>query len=161
MANAVMRAFGIESLSSSQVSRAAKLLDAELEAWRNRPLGEIRYLVLDARLTRRRATVGSCATPPCSRRSASARTSAAGCWASRSPSPRRRCTGARSWRASSAGATDGADHQGEGMLDRGADGLGLLAMDVADLADAAKVSPLRLGRRRLDLDFGGLSAARL
>jgi hypothetical protein len=47
------------------------------------------------------------------------------------------------------------------MLDRGADGLGLLAMDVADLADAAKVSPLRLGRRRLDLDFGGLSAARL
>ena len=31
---AVMRAFGIESLSSSQVSRAAKLLDDELEAWR-------------------------------------------------------------------------------------------------------------------------------
>lgn len=29
MANAVMRAFGIESLSSSQVSRAAKLLDDE------------------------------------------------------------------------------------------------------------------------------------
>ena len=34
---AVMREFGIESLSSSQVSRAAKLLDDELEAWRNRP----------------------------------------------------------------------------------------------------------------------------
>ena len=32
-----------------QVSRAAKLLDEELEAWRNRPLGEIRYLLLDAR----------------------------------------------------------------------------------------------------------------
>ena len=46
---AVMREFGIESLSSSQVSRAAKLLDDELEAWRNRPLGEIRYLILDAR----------------------------------------------------------------------------------------------------------------
>ncbi len=37
MANAVMREFGIESLSSSQVSRAAKLLDDELEAWRTRP----------------------------------------------------------------------------------------------------------------------------
>jgi len=33
---AVMREFGIESLSSSQVSRAAKMLDDELEAWRNR-----------------------------------------------------------------------------------------------------------------------------
>ena len=48
-AEAVMREFGLESLSSSQVSRAAKLLDEELEAWRNRPLGEIRYLFLDAR----------------------------------------------------------------------------------------------------------------
>ena len=46
---AVMREFGIESLSSTQVSRAAKLLDDELEAWRSRPLGEIRYLILDAR----------------------------------------------------------------------------------------------------------------
>ena len=36
---AVMRELGIESLSSSQVSRAAKLLDDELEAWRRRPLG--------------------------------------------------------------------------------------------------------------------------
>jgi len=48
-AEAVMREFGLESLSSSQVSRAAALLDAELEAWRNRPLGEIHYLILDAR----------------------------------------------------------------------------------------------------------------
>jgi len=48
-AEAVMREFGIESLSSSQVSRAAKLLDDELEAWRTRPLGEIRYLIVDAR----------------------------------------------------------------------------------------------------------------
>ena len=51
---AVMREFGIESLSSSQVSRAAKLLDDELEAWRNRPLGEIRYLILDARYEKMR-----------------------------------------------------------------------------------------------------------
>lgn len=48
-AEAVMKEFGIESLSSTQVSRAAKLLDDELEAWRSRPLDEIRYLILDAR----------------------------------------------------------------------------------------------------------------
>jgi transposase-like protein len=46
---AVMREFGIESLSSSQVSRATRLLDGELEAWRTRPLGEIKYLFIDAR----------------------------------------------------------------------------------------------------------------
>jgi transposase-like protein len=45
----VMREFGLESLSSTQVSRATRLLDEELAAWRNRPLGEIRYLLLDAR----------------------------------------------------------------------------------------------------------------
>ncbi len=39
---------GLE-ITSSQVSRAAKLLDEEVDAWRNRPLGEYRYLVLDAR----------------------------------------------------------------------------------------------------------------
>ncbi len=49
-----MREFGIESLSSSQVSRAAKLLDDELAAWRNRPLGETRYLILDARYEKMR-----------------------------------------------------------------------------------------------------------
>jgi transposase-like protein len=54
MANAVMREFGIESLSSSQVSRAAKLLDEELAAWRDRPLGEIKYLILDARYEKMR-----------------------------------------------------------------------------------------------------------
>jgi transposase-like protein len=37
------------SVSSSQVSRATALLDETLEAWRNRPLGEIAYLYLDAR----------------------------------------------------------------------------------------------------------------
>jgi putative transposase len=36
-------------VSSSQVSRAAKLLDEELEAWRTRPLGRVPYLILDAR----------------------------------------------------------------------------------------------------------------
>ena len=51
---AVMREFGIESLSSSQVSRAAKLLDEELESWRNRPLGEVKYLILDARYEKMR-----------------------------------------------------------------------------------------------------------
>jgi transposase-like protein len=45
----VMAEFGLESLSSSQVSRAAALMDAELEAWRTRPLGTFSYLFLDAR----------------------------------------------------------------------------------------------------------------
>jgi len=36
-------------ISASQVSRAAQTLDEELEAWRNRTLGEIVYLYLDAR----------------------------------------------------------------------------------------------------------------
>lgn len=45
----VMAELGLESLSSSQVSRAAALLDAELEAWRTRPLGAFPYLFLDAR----------------------------------------------------------------------------------------------------------------
>jgi transposase-like protein len=51
----VMREFGIESISSSQVSRAAALLDDELEAWRNRELGENRYLILDARYEKMRS----------------------------------------------------------------------------------------------------------
>jgi putative transposase len=37
------------AVSSSQVSRAAQLLDETLEAWRQRPLGEMVYLYLDAR----------------------------------------------------------------------------------------------------------------
>ncbi|MFN2304688.1 MAG: IS256 family transposase, partial [Anaerolineales bacterium] len=37
------------AVSSMQVSRAAEKLDEVLEAWRNRPLGEIVYLYLDAR----------------------------------------------------------------------------------------------------------------
>jgi transposase-like protein len=36
-------------VSSSQVSRAAKTLDEELKAWRERPLGRVPYVILDAR----------------------------------------------------------------------------------------------------------------
>lgn len=37
------------SVSSSEVSRAARLLDETLKAWRNRPLGAMPYVYLDAR----------------------------------------------------------------------------------------------------------------
>lgn len=36
-------------VSSSQVSRAAQLLDEELQSWRSRPLGKLPYLIVDAR----------------------------------------------------------------------------------------------------------------
>lgn len=39
---------GLE-VTSTQVSRAAKLLDEELEVWRNRPIDQIEYLIVDAR----------------------------------------------------------------------------------------------------------------
>jgi putative transposase len=39
---------GLE-ISSSSVSRAAQLLDEELEQWRTRPLGAFEYVILDAR----------------------------------------------------------------------------------------------------------------
>ena len=104
---AVMREFGIESLSSSQVSRAAKLLDEELQAWRDRPLGEIKYLILDARYEKECATAGLCAMSPCSRPSASDRMSAAGCWACRWPCRRLRSTGGRSSKVSSPAACAG------------------------------------------------------
>lgn len=51
---AVLAEFGLESLSSTQVSRAAKLLDTELDAWRTRPLGEFRHLFIDARYEKER-----------------------------------------------------------------------------------------------------------
>jgi putative transposase len=59
----VLAEFGIEGLSSTQVSRAAALLDDELEAWRNRPLGRLRYLFLDARYekTREQGVADDCA----------------------------------------------------------------------------------------------------
>ena len=53
-AEGVMREFGIESLSSSQVSRVARLHDDELKVWRTRELGEIKYLILDARYAKMR-----------------------------------------------------------------------------------------------------------
>ena len=36
-------------VTSTQVSRAAAMLDEELEAWRTRPLSQVEYLILDAR----------------------------------------------------------------------------------------------------------------
>jgi putative transposase len=40
------------SISSTQISRCAAVLDASLEAWRNRPLDETAYVLLDARYER-------------------------------------------------------------------------------------------------------------
>ena len=53
---------GLE-ISSTQVSNASKLLDEELEKWRNRPIGRIKYLQLDARYekVRQDGMVLSCA----------------------------------------------------------------------------------------------------
>lgn len=53
---------GLE-VTSAQVSRAAEALDAELEQWRSRPLGETPYLILDARYEKVRhgGAVVSCA----------------------------------------------------------------------------------------------------
>lgn len=53
---------GLE-VSSTQVSRASQLLDEELSAWRNRSLGEMPYVVLDARYekVRQGGSVVSCA----------------------------------------------------------------------------------------------------
>ena len=48
-ARGLLRRMGVEGLSSSQVSRAAKRLDGALDAWRSRPLGVVRYLQIDAR----------------------------------------------------------------------------------------------------------------
>jgi transposase-like protein len=46
---AIMEHLCGSEVSSTQVSRAAAELDTVLEAWRSRPLGECRYLLLDAR----------------------------------------------------------------------------------------------------------------
>ncbi len=53
---------GLE-VSSTQVSRAIRLLDEELNEWRNRPLGEVPYVFLDARYEKVRhgGAVVSCA----------------------------------------------------------------------------------------------------
>ena len=46
---AVMQELCGTEVSSAQVSRASQLLDEELAKWRERPLGETPYLILDAR----------------------------------------------------------------------------------------------------------------
>jgi len=53
---------GLE-VTSGEVSRAARALDAELEKWRSRPIGETPYLILDARYehVRHGGQVRSCA----------------------------------------------------------------------------------------------------
>lgn len=53
---------GLE-VTGMQVSRAAKMLDDEFEIWRNRPIGSVRYLLLDARYEKVRVdkTVRDCA----------------------------------------------------------------------------------------------------
>lgn len=53
---------GLE-VTSTQVSRAAAELDEQLDAWRNRPIGEITYLILDARYEKIRhyGAIRSCA----------------------------------------------------------------------------------------------------
>ncbi len=51
------------TFSSSDVSRACALLDKELELWRNRAIGEVKYLMVDARYekVRMNGSVVSCA----------------------------------------------------------------------------------------------------
>ena len=53
---------GLE-VTSTQVSRAAAELDEQLDAWRSRPIGEITYLILDARYEKIRhdGAIRSCA----------------------------------------------------------------------------------------------------
>jgi putative transposase len=60
---AVMQQLCGLDVSSAQVSRATQLLDEELKAWRQRPIGDTRYLILDARYEKIRhgGSVVSCA----------------------------------------------------------------------------------------------------
>ena len=59
----VMEALCGLEVTSSEVSRCARLLDEELEKWRTRPLGHCPYVILDARYENVRidGTVRSCA----------------------------------------------------------------------------------------------------
>ena len=50
----LLKSMGVEGISPSQVSRAARALDEKLRRWRERPLGEVRYLQLDARYEKMR-----------------------------------------------------------------------------------------------------------
>jgi len=60
---AVMETLCGTQITSTQVSRAAQELDAELDRWRQRPLGPTPYLILDARYEKVRVdgAVRSCA----------------------------------------------------------------------------------------------------
>lgn len=60
---AVMEELCGREVTSTQVSRAVRSLDEELTAWRDRPLGETSYLLLDARYEKVRVngSVVSCA----------------------------------------------------------------------------------------------------
>jgi len=60
---AVMEELCGREVTSTQVSRAVRSLDEELTAWRDRPLGETTYLLLDARYEKVRVngSVVSCA----------------------------------------------------------------------------------------------------
>lgn len=60
---AVMEQLCGHEVTSAQVSRAVATLDDELTKWRGRPLGEVHYLLLDARYEKVRVngTVVSCA----------------------------------------------------------------------------------------------------
>ena len=94
----VLAEFGIEGLSSTQVSRAAALLDDELEAWRDRPFGCFRYLFLDTRYEKTRehgvpgdyAVLSAIGIEPSGKRRILGLSVAF---------PRPRCTGALSWKA--------------------------------------------------------------
>lgn len=52
--NAILSELCGFEVSSSEVSRAIKELDVQLEAWRNRELGQYVYLILDARYEKAR-----------------------------------------------------------------------------------------------------------
>ncbi len=55
----VMRELCGLEVSSTQVSRATQLLDEELSRWRNRPIGEVPYVFLDARYEKIRPSHGA------------------------------------------------------------------------------------------------------
>ncbi len=79
-------------VSSAQVSRLSAELDEVLEAWCNRPLGECRYLHLDARYEKVRAD-GGYVMRRFSRLAAFFRTEGALCWGCPYPCRSMRCTG--------------------------------------------------------------------
>ena len=50
----ILKRMGVEGISSAQVSRAAQMLDEELQKWRERPLGTMKCLQADARYEKAR-----------------------------------------------------------------------------------------------------------